>query len=174
MNSAVDNGERHIMRWCFQGFNSKTASSCGKSSENLSNAQEPWYHRHFQSETWKWRNTISFQSSSWLTPILLCYWSQKRGAITIAMGTSSFLIGIQASSWNILFRSLIAAHDLLLLAWARGPGEIPGSQDVPNAHSGSGFSPLPGREQDTLFHGSVLSQWNKDDSVKQFLVNVSS
>lgn len=42
---------------------------------------------------------------------------------------------------NILSLSLIAAHDLLLLTWARGLGELPGSQEAPHPCSGIGFLP---------------------------------
>lgn len=98
------------------GFYPKTTSPCGKPSETLSNAWEPSHHRYFQSETWKWRNTTGFQSSSWLTPILPSCWSQKKRWYYHCHGNLHFdSLVIKPPAGNILLLSLIAAHDLLLL-----------------------------------------------------------
>lgn len=85
----------------------------GNSPETLSNAWEPRSQGSLPSDTWKWRAATGLQKNSWLLHIARFLVSKKGSGITIAMGTSKPPAG------NILFQFLIAAHDLLLLAWAR-------------------------------------------------------
>lgn len=161
------------MRWCFQGFNSKTISPSGKSSETLSNAREPWYHKHFQYETRKWiqqvfKAAVDSPSYCWVTDL------KKEVVLPLLWELPVSLIGIQASSWEhpVLVPNCTSWPTSTCLSERPWWGTL--ESGCPKRSLGNWLhSPTTGREQDTLFHSSVLSQWNKDDSVKLSLVNVS-
>lgn len=138
-------GEKHTMRGCFWASNRSPTLPCGKPSEIQSNAQEPSSHGSFQSATWKWRNTTGLQSSSWLTPILLGFWSQKEVASPLPWEPPLWLTGIPnlqlGTSCSCPWLQLMTYF--YLLEQERGPGGIPGSPEATNPRSVSSCIPSP-------------------------------
>lgn len=121
---------------------------------------------------WKWRNTTGFQSSSWLT--LYCWVAglEKEVVWPLPWEPPLSLTGIQTSSWEHPVPVPNCSSWPTSTCLSQQPRWDTWEPGCPKSTLWNLLHFLRGREQDTLLHGSVLPQWDKDKSIKLSPMNV--